>query len=87
MAAAPDEENLKKAIELDRIFVTRDRDYGNLVFVRKINAGVLYLRILRSSISEVHIELERVLSSYSEQELRSTFVVVEADRHRFRRLS
>lgn len=87
MAAAPDEENLKKAIELDRIFVTRDRDYGNLVFVRKINAGVLYLRILPSSISEVHIELERVLSSYSEQELRSTFVVVEADRHRFRRLS
>ena len=33
MAQASDEENLKKALELNRVFVTRDRDYGNLVFV------------------------------------------------------
>jgi len=33
MAQAADEENLHKAQELKRIFVTRDRDYGNLVFV------------------------------------------------------
>jgi len=43
MAQASDEENLKKALELSRIFVTRDRDYGNLVFVKKIRNGVLYL--------------------------------------------
>lgn len=44
MARASDEENLKKALELERIFVTRDRDYGNLVFVKRIKCGVLYLR-------------------------------------------
>jgi len=29
MARASDEENLQKAAELDRILITRDRDYGN----------------------------------------------------------
>lgn len=48
MAQASDEENLSKSLELNRIFVTRDRDYGNLVFVRQIRSGVLYLRILPS---------------------------------------
>ena len=51
MAQASDEENLKKALELNRVFVTRDRDYGNLVFVKGIRSGVLYLRILPSNIN------------------------------------
>ncbi len=86
MAQASDEENLKKALELNRVFVTRDRDYGNLVFVKGIRSGVLYLRILLSSINEVHAELERVLSLYDEHELKSAFIVIEADRHRFRKI-
>jgi predicted nuclease of predicted toxin-antitoxin system len=86
MAQASDEENLKKALELNRIFVTRDRDYGNLVFVKEIKCGVLYLRILPSNISIVHAELERILSLYDEQELKSAFIVVEAGKHRFRKI-
>lgn len=86
MARAADEENLRKALELNRIFVTRDRDYGNLVFVKGIRSGVLYLRILPANINEVHAELERVLNLYDEQELKSAFVVIEADKHRFRRI-
>ena len=86
MAAASDEENLAKSFELNRIFVTRDRDYGNLVFVKKIKCGVLYLRILRSNIDGVHEELERILKLYGEGDLKSGFVVVEAGRHRFRKI-
>jgi predicted nuclease of predicted toxin-antitoxin system len=86
LAAADDEENLLKASELGRIFVTRDRDYGNLVYVRQIRVGVLYLRILPSSRIEVHKELDRVLKAYTEDELRSAFIVVEPGRHRFRRI-
>lgn len=87
MATATDEENLSKAIELGRIFVTRDRDYGNLVFVREIKTGVIYLRVLPSDVDEVHNELERVLTRYSESELKESFIVVEVGRHRFRSLS
>lgn len=86
MATASDEENLKKAIELGRIFVTRDRDYGNLVFVREIHCGVLYLRILPSTMMEVHRELERILRLYDERKLMSAFLVVESGRHRFRKI-
>ena len=86
MARATDEENLNKALELGRIFVTRDRDYGNLVFVKSIKSGVLYLRILPSNLKSVHQELERVLNIYSEGELKLAFVVVESGKHRFRRI-
>ncbi len=86
MAKTSDEENLKKALELGRIFVTRDRDYGNLVFVKQVRTGVLYLRVLPSDLNSVQAELERVLSEYGEDELRSAFVVVEAGRHRIRKL-
>lgn len=86
MAQASDEENLQKALELNHIFVTRDRDYGNLVFVKRIRSGVLYLRILPSNVKQVHAELERILNFYNEEELKSAFVVVEAAKHRFRKI-
>lgn len=86
LATVSDEEILRKAEELRRVLVTRDRDYGNLVFIRQVGIGVLYLRMLPADREAVHDELNRVLESYSEEELRSAFVVVEARRHRFRKL-
>jgi predicted nuclease of predicted toxin-antitoxin system len=85
MSEADDEDLLKQAQEQGRVFVTRDRDFGNLVFVKSLGAGVLYLRILPSHKNAVHSELERVLNAYSEDELRKAFVVVEAAVHRFRK--
>ncbi len=37
---------LRMAHEQDRIFVTRDRDFGSLVFVSDDPGGVMYLRML-----------------------------------------
>lgn len=81
---ASDEEILKVAQEQNRVLITRDRDYGNLVFVRAIGTGVIYLRILPNNLNAVHSELTRILQIYSEVELARAFVVVEADGHRFR---
>lgn len=86
LAQAADEELLQTAHEQDRIFVTRDRDYGNLVFVKGMDGGVLYLRMLPNNQSVVHAELENVLQSYTENELKAAFVVIEAGGHRFRKL-
>jgi predicted nuclease of predicted toxin-antitoxin system len=86
LAQAPDSEMLRVAHNQNRILITRDRDYGSLVFVQSAGGGVIYLRILPSTQNAVHAELERVLALYSEQELRVSFVVVEAGRHRIRRL-
>jgi predicted nuclease of predicted toxin-antitoxin system len=86
MARSRDAELLKFAREANRLFVTRDRDFGSLVFVEGLQIGVLYLRMLPATQHDVHRELERVLQTYTEEELRGAFVVVERDKHRFRRL-
>ncbi|MGB7873825.1 MAG: DUF5615 family PIN-like protein [Anaerolineales bacterium] len=86
LSRAKDSELLKVADEQERIFITRDRDYGNLVFVQHAGNGVIYLRILPSDLNEVHTELKKVLETYSEVDLAKSFVVVEKSRHRFRKL-
>ncbi|HXD12150.1 MAG TPA: DUF5615 family PIN-like protein [Anaerolineales bacterium] len=86
LSRADDSELLKVAGEQGRIFVTRDRDYGNLVFVLGLGKGVIYLRILPSDMDEVHAELKKVLETYSEDELAKSFIVVEQGRHRIRKV-
>ena len=78
-------ELLRVAHEQGRIFVTRDRDFGALVFVQGRGPGVIYLRISPSTQDSVHVELARVLTLYNEQELQVSFVVIEPGRHRIRR--
>lgn len=86
LAQADDETLLKIAQEQSRILVTRDRDFGALVFVNVLGAGVIYLRIVPSTQQAIHDELERVLTTYSEEELKKAFVVIEPGGHRFRKL-
>jgi predicted nuclease of predicted toxin-antitoxin system len=87
LARASDLELLRIAHAENRIFVTRDRDFGNLVFLQQLGAGVIYLRMLPSTQKTVHEELRRVLQDHSESELARTFVVVEPGRHRIRKLA
>lgn len=86
LAGADDDELLNAAQQQGRLFVTRDRDFGNLVFVRKLGAGVLYLRILPSTVIAVHAELERVLTTHLEPELSASFVVIEPGSYRIRHI-
>jgi predicted nuclease of predicted toxin-antitoxin system len=87
LAQAEDTELLRIAQEQGRHFLTRDRDFGGLVFVEGRGPGVIYLRILPATQSAVHAELERVLTLYGEDELRGAFLVVEPGRHRIRKLA
>jgi predicted nuclease of predicted toxin-antitoxin system len=85
MSRAEDSDLLRTARAEGRVFVTRDRDYGGLVFVQSLGTGVLYLRVLPSTLVAVHVELGRVLSLYNEEELLDSFIVVEPGRHRVRK--
>ena len=87
LSRATDSDLLVVAQRQGRILVTRDRDFGGLVFLEHLGAGIIYLRVSSLSLDAVHAELARVLALYSEEDLHSAFVVVEAGRHRFRRLS
>jgi predicted nuclease of predicted toxin-antitoxin system len=86
LASASDGEMLRAAHQNERVLVTRDRDFGAMVFVQGAGPGVIYLRMTPATQDAVHSELERVLSLYSEKQLQGSFVVVEPGRHRTRRL-
>jgi predicted nuclease of predicted toxin-antitoxin system len=86
LSQADDSELLRVAHQQDRILMTRDRDFGGLVFVQGRGPGVIYLRVLPSTQLAVHAELERVLTMNTAQALRDSFTVVEPGRHRIRRV-
>jgi predicted nuclease of predicted toxin-antitoxin system len=86
LSRAADSALLRLAQEQRRIFITRDRDFGALVFVKQQGAGVLYLRMLLSTQDEVHAELANVLNRYSVDELKQAFVVIDSTGHRFRHI-
>jgi predicted nuclease of predicted toxin-antitoxin system len=86
LASAADDRLLEVAEQQGRLLVTRDRDFGGLVFVRQLGAGVLYLRILPTTVHSVHAVLQQVLALHSELELKSSFVVIEPGSYRVRRL-
>ena len=69
LAQAEDLELLRVAQDQGRIFVTRDRDFGGLVFALGSGGEVIYLR-MPSTLNVVHAELGRILTLYDEQELR-----------------
>jgi len=85
LSRAVDSELLSTANGEGRILITRDRDYGQLVFSRLLGSGVIYLRLQLSTIHAVHHELERVVNSISQDELLGSFVVVEPGQHRIRK--
>jgi predicted nuclease of predicted toxin-antitoxin system len=86
LSQADDAELLRVAHQQSRIFLTRDRDFGALVFVQGKGPGVIYLRLLPSTLDAVHAELARALTRYRERDLAASFVVIEPGPHRIRRL-
>jgi predicted nuclease of predicted toxin-antitoxin system len=85
-ARATDLELLGLALQQDRILVTRDRDFGSLVFLQNLLLGVIYLRNTPQSLRACHQELVSILIKYSEGQMKRSFIVVEPGRHRLRRL-
>ncbi|MCX6995572.1 MAG: DUF5615 family PIN-like protein [Kiritimatiellaeota bacterium] len=84
LSAAEDAVLLARAHDEGRILVTRDRDFGGLVFVQRAGPGVVYLRITPATVQSVHQEIKTVLGRYTESDLQKAFVVVEPGRHRHR---
>lgn len=84
---ASDKELLEKAKNMDRLSITRDKDFGMLVFLKEeLCSGVIYLKITPSTTNEVHNELQKILEKHTEKDLKTTFCVVEPHRYRIRRV-
>ncbi len=87
LARASDIELLAKAEQDARLVITRDSDFGSLVFLGKARSkGVILLRITPDTKEDIHAELSLLLSKHGEAELRECFSTVEVGRHRMRRI-
>ncbi len=87
MQRASDEELLRAALKANRLLITRDKDFGALLFLKKKKStGVILLRISPKNIEKVHSELQKLLREHSEDELQRSFCVVEHNRYRIRHL-
>lgn len=87
MQRASDRELLNKARSLNRVMLTRDKDFGTLVFLRQQKGtGVMLLRMTPATMDEVHETLHELLRTVDAPQLRQRFCVVEADRYRMRQL-
>lgn len=81
----PDEVVLSRARKDERVLVTFDRDYGELIFHRQLPVppAVIYLRFIPENPEQVAEVLQQVLS---QTEVAGYFVVADRDRLRRRRL-
>lgn len=87
MHRAEDEALLRKALELDRLFLTRDKDFGALVFLKAASSrGVIFLRMTPIDFEDVNQQLQRLLREHTEEHLKQCYCVVEPHRYRLRSL-
>lgn len=88
LASSSDEKILTFAFSQKLILVTRDNDYGALVFLKhKKHFGVIFLKIVPHYVNIVHKELKQVFKEHSEEEFKISFIVVEPGRHRIRKIN
>ena len=84
---ATDEQVLKIASTEQRVIMTFDRDYGELVYLRglPVPPAIVFLRFVPRSPSEASLILRTLFSNHEESVL-GHFVVVSRDRYRRRPL-
>jgi predicted nuclease of predicted toxin-antitoxin system len=88
MHKSSDEDLLNATRKANRLLITRDKDFGALLFLKeKKSTGVILLRIKPKQIEKVHCELRRLFQEQSENILKTSFCVVEPTRYRIRHLS
>jgi predicted nuclease of predicted toxin-antitoxin system len=81
----PDEEIIKIAFDEDRIIITMDKDFGELVYHFSIaHAGVILLRLEDADGIEKTKVVSNILKDYSSQ-LKNSFCVYQNDKIRIRK--
>lgn len=79
-----DDEILKMAIELEAIWLTEDKDFGELTFrLRKPNKGIILIRMSGLPIESRIQKLKEVLGKYL-HELSDKFTVISSKKVRIR---
>jgi predicted nuclease of predicted toxin-antitoxin system len=81
-----DDELLELANDSDRILITNDTDFGELVFLqRKISTGIILIRVKEQDIHKKLRALKKLLKFHSNK-IKHSFIVISDRRIRIRSL-
>lgn len=86
MRGAPDDEVLTRAFAEDRILLTEDKDFGELVY--RLHQPARGIVLLRFDVSDRDLKIPRLRALLEEdvERLPGSFVVLEVNKTRFRPL-
>lgn len=81
-----DNDLLELANKDNRILITNDTDFGEIVFFqKKISAGVILIRVKGQEVDKKLHALEKLLKNHSEK-IQNSFIVISERRIRIRRM-
>ena len=84
---AGDDIILSESFKRDRILITKDKGFGSLVFFSRMkSAGVILLRLHPKDTEKIQKILLEVLTKYSQNQLKGTFITIEPDKYRIRHI-
>ncbi|MFH1245314.1 MAG: DUF5615 family PIN-like protein [Candidatus Omnitrophota bacterium] len=86
LGGKPDFEILKWAIKEERIIITEDLDFGNiLLYPPKLHHGIILLRFRHALEDKIHTTLEKLLNELSPKDFKETLIIVDAEKYRLRK--
>jgi len=84
MAAAKDREIIEYALKDNRIIITRDADFGEVLRYPEHPGAIIFRLPCIFTTKEINKRLKEFLSSVSEEKLRNAIIIVELSRYRRR---
>ena len=86
LAAAGNGDILAYALQTDRVLLTRDLDFSNiLTYPLSSHEGVIVLKIEPVHIPQVHAVLRDLLSAVTQDEMRHALAIIDRNKWRLRR--
>lgn len=86
MKGAKDKRILQKALEENRILITNDKDFGEIIYREgKPHAGVLLLRLEKDFPTNRISTIKNIIEEFDEETLKGNFIVASEKGVRIRR--
>jgi len=86
LGSAKDREIIEYALKNNRIIVTRDTDFGEVLRYPKHPGAIIFRLPYTFTAREINEKLKEFLNSVSEDEIKNAIVMVELSRYRRRSL-
>ena len=81
-----DDEVYNLAIKEQRIIITRDLDFSNILhYPPGEHCGIIILRVQMLSIEKMALLVKDMLNSITEEEVKGSLIIIQKDRYRIRR--